>query len=187
MRLRQGRLVIVAGIERKPAAPTREHLLAHDRIVRTLAAACAAILPARFGTVAESARTLKRELQDRAKQLNRTLDLVTGCVQMTLRLHPVATAKQIKRTSGRRYLQALCGALPERSPQVTALRQAVEPLVRAERVRADVQGIAVYHLIEASDVLEYRRRAQAPVSGPFPPYAFALFNPTTSDDDLYSS
>ena len=54
--VRSGRLVAAVGDVAAVPAPRLENLRGHDRVVRRLAGATRAALPARFGTVVETAR-----------------------------------------------------------------------------------------------------------------------------------
>ena len=169
--------------EARAVEPTPVQLLAFDRIIRNLAAASAAILPARFGVVAENAAQLKEELEERAEVLERALDVVAGREQMTLRVSAGSARNPGHfgpggRSPGKNYLQALAAAAPENAPKLSALRKLLANVVRAERVDAHPGSVAVYHLIAKGDAPKYRALVRKNaggdlrVSGPFPPYAF---------------
>jgi hypothetical protein len=156
--------------------PTDSNLLEYDRVIRKLTAASDSILPARFGVTAESAADLEAEIQDRAEILASALDLVTGSVQMTLRM-PEKSVKKGSRSlfvSGRRYLESRAAASPENVPALAALRNVAANIIKAERVEAGRTGATVYHLVARGEVTRYRALAAGlRVTGPFPPYAFA--------------
>ena len=202
-----GRLVALAGeiAERPPLS--RESLAAHDATVRRLAALSTALLPARFGESAPDEAALCRALEPRSARLAEALALVEGAVQMTLRVFgdrdsagsaaaglvepakaPAASPTEAAPGPGARYLDGRRRLLAERRalPEVAALREALRPLLRAERVERHAAGhllATAYDLVPRGEVAAYeeivRREAAtlAPyrvvASGPWPPYAFA--------------
>jgi len=163
-----------------PVESTTANLVEFHRAIERLAAACDAILPARFNLIADSAATLKRQLAEQQPSLRAALALVRGRVQMTMRTSETDTdrkAERVPRSSsdrpGTAYLnERVLTALPQ---DLALSRSSVRDLVRAERIEnAGELGTAVYHLIDRNDVLKYRESAgQVQVSGPFAPYAFA--------------
>ena len=169
-------------------------LRAHDAVVRRLADAVDAILPVRFGSLlSESSLTML--LTTRAREFRDALVLVAGREQMTLRVlgdtaaRPEAAADAADTADlgpGARYLASRRAEWrrAREVPEITSLRPALQPLVRAERVtRHDAPPLlaSVYHLIDRRGAAAYRdvveRWPQTPVrlavSGPWPPYAFA--------------
>jgi hypothetical protein len=67
-------------------------------------------------------------------------------------------------------------------PQLTAIRPAIRPLIKEERVERRGGVITVHHLIPRATAERYRAAVERSagrsgvrlaVSGPFPPYAFA--------------
>jgi hypothetical protein len=159
----------------------------HDQTVRALAEFADALIPARFGSVADDDDSLAELLESREPELLRALDLVAGREQMTLRVYgdaPVARPSAIEAPGlgpGTRYLTSKIreNAIPGLIPGLDALR----PHVRAERIqRHGVPPLlaSVYHLIERGQSARYLSAldvaASLPVrfaaSGPWPPYAF---------------
>src|SRR6266566_2289166 len=63
---------------RAPIEPSAENLLEFDRSIRALADISEAILPARFGMLAQSEARLKTELADDRRNLSAALELVSG-------------------------------------------------------------------------------------------------------------
>jgi Gas vesicle synthesis protein GvpL/GvpF len=156
--------------------PTDSNLLEYDRVIRKLAAVSLAILPARFGVTAESAADLEAEIQDRAGILASALNLVTGSVQMTLRVPRRSVEKESRSlfASGRRYLESRVAASPENMPALSSLRHRAANIIKAERVEPGRAGATVYHLVARGEVTKYRSLAAGlRVTGPFAPYAFA--------------
>ncbi|HET7341327.1 MAG TPA: GvpL/GvpF family gas vesicle protein, partial [Methylomirabilota bacterium] len=81
-----GELIAVVGDV--PAAPevSAMTLRTQDAVCRRLAAACEAVLPARFGTLLDDDAALTEALGRRGPALARALGRVAGCEQMTLRV-----------------------------------------------------------------------------------------------------
>lgn len=193
--VRHGGLLAAVGDRPAPPAPGVHAFSAHDAVVRRLAGMVSAVLPARFGEWFPSEEALADKLAPRAGELSRALDLVRGCVQMTLRVFgepapPAASGPEPEgpQGPGARYLaQRRHEYQQSRSlPEIEPLRELLEPLVRAERTQrhtaAPLLGTA-YHLVPRDRTADYLatleegrgllpdHRVQA--SGPWPPYAFA--------------
>jgi gas vesicle protein GvpL/GvpF len=188
-----GGLVAVAGsLPGRPPAGA-ETLKKQDAVVRRLAGLFAALLPVRFGESAADEAAVAAKIAPREHELTAALELVRGCVQMTLRVfgEPDPALEPAPATSGgpgaryleaRRQEQATLRSLPEIAPLSLALR----PLLRAERIERQAAGPLLgtaYHLVprertaaylaaveEARDRIGGRRIA---ATGPWPPYAFA--------------
>jgi hypothetical protein len=171
-----GPVTAVIGDIQAPAV-TPETLAAHDAVVRRLFESLPAILPARFGQAAPNEKTLTDWIASRERELVEALALVEGCVQMTLRVFAGPDALEPEPESA---------LLPEIAP----LREALWPILRAERVqRVDYSEeprplrATAYDLVAREDVETYLRIIEetAPrldgwkvaASGPWPPYAFA--------------
>ncbi|HSG38450.1 MAG TPA: GvpL/GvpF family gas vesicle protein [Thermoanaerobaculia bacterium] len=186
-----GRLAAVLGDLEAPPRPDQETLQAQDAVARRLADRFTALLPARFGEQAPDESALAAKLETRAAEMAAALDLVRGCVQMTLRVfgepEPVPPA-EAEGGPGTRYLAARLRVV-ERSrslPEIEPLREVLRPLLRAEKIRRHDSGRLLgtaYHLVprlqtgaylaalEGADGLLDGRRIAA--TGPWPPYAFA--------------
>ena len=183
-----GRLVVAVGRMESPPAAEIRNLERHDRVVRRLAAAARAALPARFGSVASTRDALDDALRPRARGLARALARVRDREQMTLRFDGVSAADAGGARDagpGTRHLRRRAGADPRTQPSVRALLDRLAPLVAGESVdRAHETGVArVHHLIARGDAARYRRavaraRATDPTlrvgcTGPWVPYGFA--------------
>lgn len=187
-----GRLVAVAGS--LPGRPTAdaETLKKQDAVVRRLAGLFAALLPVRFGESAADEAAVAAKITPREKELTQALELVRGCVQMTLRVfgEPDPAPEPSPGTGGpgaryleaRRQEQAALRSLPE----IGSLSLALRPLLRAERIERQAAGPLLgtaYHLVPREGTAAYLaaveeargqiggRRIAA--TGPWPPYAFA--------------
>lgn len=189
-----------------PSRPglARAALAAHDETVRRLAALVPALLPARFGETAPDEQALCSRLAPRAGELNAALALVRGSVQMTLRVfagngegagepRPLATeGPPLTGLStpgpGTHYLAERRRLHEQRRslPEVAGLREALRPLLRAERVERHEAGrllATAYDLVGRDAVEAYRSTVEresihlsgyrVAASGPWPPYAFA--------------
>jgi hypothetical protein len=191
-----GRLAAVAG--ELEALPTigAVTLRAHDQVVRRLSEGMAELLPARFGQAAATGDELCRLLLERQPELERALERVSGCAQMTLRLfgEPAAPPPADDRPPagaagpGTHYLLERRRRDDQRRqlPEAEELLAALLPLVRAQRLERQVNRALVgtaYHLVPRPRVPEYLRRVaehrvrllprRLAVAGPAPPYAFA--------------
>jgi hypothetical protein len=175
-----------------PVSPTT--LLAHDAVVRRLAAAVDAILPVRFGTLLEGEPALAEAIAARAPGLREALALVAGREQMTLRVFGASSPAPDVATDaddlgpGTRYLETRRRQARRDAdvPELAPLRARLYPLVHAEQAqRHETPPLlaSVYHLVDRGGAAAYRaavaagaaalapRRAAA--TGPWPPYAFA--------------
>jgi hypothetical protein len=182
------------------AAPAVDEasLRAHDAAVRRLAAGGAALLPARFGSLAGDERALCDALRPRLSAFREGLRAVRGCEQMTLRFaradadapeagasHPAGS--DAAAGPGTRYLDARRAAAgdPRAIPAVARVLDALAPFVRAERRERHERPpllASVYHLVPRESLDAYRAAVEAAArgaalrvrsSGPWPPYAFA--------------
>jgi hypothetical protein len=195
----------VAAVVGKISAPavTPEALAAHDAVVRRLAERLPALLPARFGQTVPDPPTLSAWIAARERDVVAALALVEGCVQMTLRVFagpdtpeagppPEPAPGPEDLGPGARFLYARRDATArERAlPEIAPLREALRPLLRAERIeRADstrARGrlrATAYDLVARGEAEAYARTVAetAPrlagwnvtATGPWPPYAFA--------------
>jgi Gas vesicle synthesis protein GvpL/GvpF len=171
--LRAGALFALAGEVDRPPELTAEAVRAHEAAVRRLAQACAALLPVRFGSIAD-----RVDFSGREAELVEALELVRGREQMTLRVY--GEARPLNRRSGTAYLESVrrSRALPELDP----LRAALAPLLRAERTEAHQGPLlgSVYHLIDRGSAPEYLRAlagveltVRVAPTGPWPAWSFA--------------
>ena len=172
---------IFAVCEERTAVPaaSEAELRRQHRIVRRIAEAVPAVLPARFGSLVGEAE-LTAIVRQREDLFRQALETVRDRVQMTIRIADARPPRAPQRVpieeSGREYLErraaeSAAPALPE--PLARAAGR-VTSLVRLERRASD--GSAVYHLIGRADVEGYLAMLPAlngmTVSGPWPPFAF---------------
>jgi hypothetical protein len=178
---------VVAVVGEMPEAPaaTSEAVRAHDAVVRRLAEASEAILPARFGPVHEAAALADR-LAATSADLAEALRLVAGREQMTLHLFdpPEGSPGRAERGGdmpepgaglagedstgsgpGTRYLaeRQRHWRRRERLPELEPLRPHLDALIAAERVELRATPplrASVYHLIDRGRGAEYRQAVE---------------------------
>ena len=200
-----GPVAAVVGEISAPAV-TPEALAAHDAVVSRLAERLPALLPARFGQTVPDVPTLSAWIAARERDVVAALALVEGCVQMTLRVFagpdapdavppPEPSPVPEDLGPGARFLYARRDAAArERTlPEIAPLREALRPLLRAERIERSASGgpggargrlhATAYDLVARGEADAYARTVAetAPrlagwnvtVTGPWPPYAFA--------------
>ncbi len=172
--------------------PESEALRRQDAVVRRLAELFGALLPSRFGEAFADEAELAQRMAPRAADLAASLALVRGCVQMTLRVFgdvgaEIAVEPEDAGGPGTRYLESRrrerqrARSLPEIDP----LREALAPLLRAERMERHAAGPLLgtaYHLVPRAETALYLATLEeargrigghrVAASGPWPPYAF---------------
>ena len=163
-----------------PAVSEAELQRQHSLVLRVSEAVPAAI-PARFGSLLEESE-LATILRLRKDLIRTTLDHVRGNVQMTLRMAgAAATSVEASPVSGRDYLQRRRDELvpPLTADGETTLRELRSLVIDERRKPADRGIVTIYHLIQRSDVKEYRETVTSvgtpgiALSGPFAAFAFA--------------
>jgi hypothetical protein len=165
---------------------TEEAVLAHARVVESLAAASGALLPARFGRAFPDERALEAALRDQLEALRRALTRVRGRVELGLRVLGDADEPPSEAPSGRAYMQAKLEATA-RAERLA--RELHEPL--AATAAASTHSLATAprlvlsgaYLVPAGEVEPFRARVAAleaahpeltfVCTGPWPPYSFA--------------
>jgi Gas vesicle synthesis protein GvpL/GvpF len=191
--VRHGGIMAVVGEIGERPRPEAEILKRQDEVVRRLAETFDALLPARFGEAFADEAELLERIGPRHEDLAASLVLVRGCVQMTLRVfgEPETAAavdeEDLAGGPGTRFLESRRRERQQaRSlPEIDPLREALRPLLRAERIERHAAGRLLgtaYHLVPRSQTAAYMaaletareriggRRVAA--SGPWPPYAF---------------
>lgn len=214
-----GKISAVIGSVPRSPVPTTESVQQYDAVLRTLALATTALLPARFATTLTGRSEIEDVLRERQQFFARALRHVRGRVQMTVRVIETsrgageppggsvacpgqlrhdevrlanlkmsrsARRQPISRSApldGASYLRerAAEAARARRVPGFDAVRAAVQPFIRDERVDKRGAVASVYHLIPRASAPSYRRALEGAarhaglrviVSGPWPPYAF---------------
>ena len=182
--LRAGGARIVAQ-ETEPLAIAKDNLVAHDRVVRSLARR-GTVLPFRFGTTTPSERALRSLLAPLKPVIASAFDRVRDAVQLTLRVRGAATPapEQAADGPGTRWLarRLAAGRVPEIAPVLAATRSFVRE-TRAERHDRESDLATVYQLVARGDLRAWRaavaravpelKDVEITIGGPWPPYAFA--------------
>jgi hypothetical protein len=164
---------------------SEDSLRRQHAIVEAIAARSGAVLPARAGSLVETAE-LRARIGRSKPLLQSALDMVRGREQMTLRLSgaaPVAAFGGVRALSGTAYLEARRAATAPSAELLGVVHALVSDLIHAERVQPARGALpaAVFHLITRGDAAEYRQRidgaialaaARPQVTGPWPPFAF---------------
>jgi Gas vesicle synthesis protein GvpL/GvpF len=184
-----------AAVERAARRPavSEDALRAQHEIVTKIAESVDAILPARFGALLDSAE-LASLVSMRLAPITKTLELVSGRVQMTVRVFTglppsprrrrpaVASAETGHgRPSGTEYLeQRRRDAAAALTGEAASISAAVRGLVTDERTACG-QGRdewTLYHLVDRGVLPRYERAIEpfkssaVAVTGPWPPFAF---------------
>lgn len=191
-RVRLSGLDLVIGTVPRVPRPTAAALRRYDAAVRRLMDTHGSILPARYGTCAQTLEELMATTRDRRDALRRSLRLVRHRVQMTVRVFGSSPAPRGRHAgagrapapaSGRQFLMRRAAEL--QIPGAEPLRIAVKKWVRAERSERHSGGRltgTMYHLVPRGAAPMYRAALERAadqadvrivVSGPWPPYAFA--------------
>jgi hypothetical protein len=188
---------------RPPPDFTTDAVRRQHAVVTRLAARQPAILPARFGSIADEA-SLRSLVSRRRKEILAALEQVRGCVQMTVRIviPTIPTAPMVATPSpgladarsgeplssartGTEFLQRRLERARHVPHEVEIVRRELGSLVRSERVAAgEREGlVTVFHLVPHQDLDAYRRHASrlqsklqprtVSVTGPWPVFAFA--------------
>jgi hypothetical protein len=189
-----GGVVAIVGDMPRPPAIAAPALRAHHEAVRRIAAAAAAVLPVRFGSLADDEADLARRLTPRADALTAALARVAGAEQMTMRVYeaeapaPAAAPAASVRGPGTRYLAER--AQRKGHEALRAVRESIGPavasLVRSERIESHGTPplvATIHHLVERGQSERYASAAMRAAAGltavsvelrgPWPPYAFA--------------
>ena len=177
---------LVSTLDRAPDRASLDDIRAHDHALQSVVNHGTTTAAVRFGQTFATEGDVQRHVSEHAERIERVLEEFDGCVEMRILLpmepgvhtddEPVTDAMG----PGRAYLERL----RDRGPRLTdvALRGALGPLVRAERVEALAagRGAVFAHLVARADETAYREAiAQLPalkearVAGPLAFYSFA--------------
>ena len=171
-------LVLATGPMSRAPGPSLSMLRRHDAVVRRLAGAVPAVLPARFGALVTDRAALAELIGPQAATLRRALAQVAGREQMTLRLYGSARRGEVEAATscpsgrgfpsgrglpagpGTRYLTSRSAATLRAQPDLARLRRTLAGLVRAERIEPSqtppLLG-SVYHLVDRGQRRAYQR------------------------------
>ncbi len=194
-------VALVGDVNEGGLAPTAERIRAHDAVVRR-ALEVTTPLPARFGQLFPDDRAAAASIAARGAKLEQAMELVQGCVEMTVRVlfddTPTIAGKVQEAENptgapilgaGRRYLlelqdrQRVEHIMLQRARLAQAkVADVVGKVVRMERLAApagESRTAVISHLIRRDSVAMYRDALRDAdigglvLSGPWAPYSFA--------------
>jgi len=174
-------------MERAPGSATLEDVRAHDAVLQSVVDAGATAVAVRFGQSFDNDAHTCAHVDERGERALAVLREYEGCIEMRLLLaeevqaaEPTAMSQSEAVGPGRAYLEH---ARAERDRiEGLALRGALGPVVRAERVQVlpRGRGVAFAHLVRREDIDSYHEAvaalpalADAVVVGPLALYSFA--------------
>jgi gas vesicle protein GvpL/GvpF len=186
---------LVSTVERMPARATLEDVRVHDGVLQAVVDGKTTAAAVRFGQSFAGDDEACRHVTDHAERLAGVLEEYDGCVEVRLLLahapepepepepaKPLPT--QSERGPGRAYLEQLRHA--REHMKRLALRSALGPVVRAERVEElpRSRGVVFSHLVRRDELPVYRDAvatipalAEAKMVGPLALYSFAEPSP----------
>ena len=166
--------------------PSEETILAHALVVEALEPLSFALLPARFSLAFEDFPQLEGALRERGSELEHSLGLVRGNVELGLRVVGDEVERAPAASTGRDYMEA-------RHAQVVSAERLAGDLhaCLAEQARAAVRNerpdgrlvLSGAYLVEPAAIPVFRDAVGAleskhpqlsfALTGPWPPYSFA--------------
>jgi hypothetical protein len=163
------------------AERVREEAREHGAVVDALVSESAAVVPVRFGELAEDAQALHDSVRARVESIRRSFDHVRGCVEVGLRVWAEAETTPTA-TTGSEYLRAHAG----RQHVVDALHSDLERCARDVRLdnrpRIGSELFSAAYLVEGDRLGEVaavvdRFGGEHPeltvvCTGPWAPYSF---------------
>ena len=177
---------VVGEVERDRVEPSEDAILAHARVVDSVAAANEAVLPARFGRGYRDKQSLRTAIDDRSAELEAALARVRGCAELGLRVLGRREHGTSNDGSGLEYMQA---RLDERRRVERLADELHEPLAALARSATRSVGATPELLLTAAylvprDAVETFQARLSEVgrehpgltlacTGPWPPYSFA--------------
>jgi len=182
-------LVLACDFSGSDLQPTKEMVLAHERVVESFLDT-STLLPFRFGSVVSEAG-LREFIQANAATLGADLDKVRGCVEMGLKVMSPAGSTSISDVEaaerpGTTFLKAKLGLLQVQKEVAGWVGAAVAGIVRQSDVSmisgAGQPIVRIAHLVLRYHLDEYKSHIDTLVqqrtdcgflrSGPWPPYSF---------------
>lgn len=181
---------VVSVVEPARVEPSDDAVLEHARVVDELAAANAAVLPARFGRGFTDPTALRSAVAERATELQQALARVRGCTELAVRVLAPTNGGRGSAGDGREYMRA---RLDEQRRTDRLAEELHAPLAALARVATKSVGASSELLLsgaylvprDAVDRFEARVAelgAEHPeltlaCTGPWPPYSFATAEP----------
>jgi hypothetical protein len=183
-----GRLgAIASSLEHAPSRPSLDDVRAHDHALQAVVHHGSTAAAVRFGQSFAGDDDMRSHLSERAERAGRLLEDFDGCVEMRVLLRldlerPAAPTVDDEIGPGRAYLERLRSERSRKHVEGLGLRDAVGPVIRAERVEELPmgRGVVFSHLIARNQEPEYRDALDglpsligARVLGPLALYSFA--------------
>jgi hypothetical protein len=181
---------IVSVTESGGAGATEEAILAHARVVDAVAAANESVLPARFTSDVDAEEELREKLLERRERVLEALDHVRGCVELGLRVLPVAAEEPAEPASGSEYMRRRLDEVTRAQQLARTLHDSLAGAARDSTcnvvARRDIVLTGTYlvardELDRFGAILDQAERELEGVTllstGPWPPYSFALLDP----------
>jgi Gas vesicle synthesis protein GvpL/GvpF len=177
---------VVGVVERERMEPSEAAILAHARVVDELAAANAAVLPARFGRGYADADALRSAVSERSAALEGALERVRGCQELGLRV--LARKDEAPRPdgNGREYMRARLQARLQAERLADELHAPLAALARAETHSVGATPellLSAAYLVPRDAVDGFRTKLEElgrehpeltlACTGPWPAYSFA--------------
>ena len=182
----EGLDVVTTLHEAETIEPSEETILAHARVVEALVPLSFALLPARFSLAFEDFPQLEGALRERGSELEHSLGLVRGNVELGLRVVGDEVERAPAASTGRDYMEA------RRDQVVSAERLAGDVhACLAEQARAAIRNdrpsgglvLSSAYLVEPAEIPAFQdavgdlqsKHAELTfaLTGPWPPYSFA--------------
>ena len=160
---------IVSDVEAVPPA-TPWNFIAYEQVIERLMNH-GTVLPARFGTTAETEHELKAMLADRQVEFLEALSRVRGAVEFAVRVPPTPDPVPDQPQTGTEYMHRLL----DQSRQTTELAEQVERAAHGLTISTKRTPRSLACLVrrqQAEEFLERTRESGLTVSGPWPPYSF---------------
>jgi hypothetical protein len=160
---------LVSDVDTAPEA-TPQNFVAYERVIERLMGH-ATVLPARFGTTAETENEIKAMLVSRHDDFIDALRRVHGAVEFAVRVPAPGDLTEDELGSGTEYMQRLIDQSRQINELAAELERATEGLmIETRRTPKSVACLVTKHNSDA--FLEKTRATGLTVTGPWPPYSF---------------
>lgn len=181
---------IVSVVDSARIEPTDEAVLGHAGVVDALAAANAAVLPARFGRGFGDATALRSAVAERSTELQQALARVRGCAELAVRVLAPTNGGRGAVESGGEYMRARLDDQRRTDRLAEELHAPLASLARAatKSVGASPELLLSGTYLVPRDALDRFEARVAELgadhpeltlacTGPWPPYSFATAEP----------
>lgn len=162
-------------------------ILAHAQVVEALGETHEAVLPARFAAGVGSDDALRAGVAGKREQIVAALDRVDGCVELGVRVLRLEDGVDSRPATGAEYMRRRLEQVERAETLARNLRGSLAELARestSQVVARDDLVLTAAYLLPRGAVDEFRAALQAVeaehrdvtlvLTGPWPPYSFAL-------------